>query len=90
MFEKMNTTFVSSDCFHGFLNVCVVIAAHHNHILKGWWILEHFGCELLTKALIDLVYLLSQVCIYYFIFQRYYYLYYVPHVYIFMLFDICY
>ena len=21
---------------HGFLNVCVVIAGYHNHIIKGW------------------------------------------------------
>ena len=27
---------------HGFLNVCVVIAGCHNHIIiEGWWKLKH-------------------------------------------------
>ena len=35
---------------HGFLNVCVVIAAYHDHIIKGWWKLKDIGWELLAKA----------------------------------------
>ena len=37
----------------GFLNVCVVIAAYHNHFIKGWWELKHVGWELLAKAPMD-------------------------------------
>ena len=43
---------------HCLLNVCVVIAAYHNHIIKVWWKLKHllggnYGPELLTKAPMD-------------------------------------
>ena len=38
---------------HDFLNVRVVIAAYHNHIIKGWWNLKHVGWELLAKAPMD-------------------------------------
>ena len=52
MFEKINTSFVSSDCWSWFFsNVCVVIAGCHNHlIIKGWWKLKKYvGWELLAK-----------------------------------------
>ena len=51
MFEKMSTSFVSS--VHGFLNVCVVIAGYHNHIIKGCWKLKYIlggGGGLLANA----------------------------------------
>ena len=40
MFEKMNTSFVSTVVIvvHGFINVCVVIVAFHN---QCWWKLKH-------------------------------------------------
>ena len=32
-----------------FLNVCVVIAGYHNHIINGWWKLKKYvGWELLA------------------------------------------
>ena len=38
------------------LNVCVVIADCHNHIIKGRWKLKkHVGWELLAKAPMDAV-----------------------------------
>ena len=38
------------------LNVCVVIAGCHNHIIKGWWKLKkHVGWELIAKAPMDAV-----------------------------------
>ena len=53
MFEQMNTSFVGDGCCSWFLNVCVVIAAHHNHIITGWWKLKQVGWELLAKAPMD-------------------------------------
>ena len=73
MFEKINTSFVSSDCCSCFLNVCVVIAGCHNHIIKGWW---KSYWELLNP-----VQLLSQVYIYFIYSSDIITCYYVPHVY---------
>ena len=41
MFEKINTSLSVVIFVHGFLNVCVLIAAYHNHIIKGWWKLKN-------------------------------------------------
>ena len=46
----MNTGFISSDCCSRFLNVCVVVAAYHDHIITGWRKLKHVGWKLLAKA----------------------------------------
>ena len=70
---------------HGSLNVCVVIARCHNHIIKVE-IKKYVGWELLAKAPMDPVSLLSQVYIYFLYSSDIITYYYVPHVDNFMLF----
>ena len=41
MFEKMIPVLSVVIVAHVFLNVSVVIAAYHNHIIKGWWKLKN-------------------------------------------------
>ena len=52
MFEKKILVLSVVIAVYGFLNVCVVIAVCHNHIImKGWWKLKNMlGPEPLAKA----------------------------------------
>ena len=43
-----------------FFNICVIISAYHDYIERGGWELKHVGWELLAKAPMDPVELLSQ------------------------------
>ena len=69
---KKNTSFVSIDCCSWFLNVCVVIAAYHNHIIKGWWKLQHMlGGNYYSKDTNGCYLLLCTSCIYMFMLVLY-------------------
>ena len=69
MFEKINTSFVSSDCFSLFSHVCVVIAFYRDHIFQGWW--RRLRCILLSLSRVYIYYLYSSDIITYTLFPMY-------------------
>ena len=87
MFEKMNTSFVSSDCCCSRLNTCAVIAAYHNHSIKGWCKSKHMLGGNYWQRLQWILFSFSPRSTFIFLYSGDIISYYnVPRVYIFMLF----